>query len=133
MSGNRPIQITIGPGELLDRLTILKLKAGRLADVGARARAQAQLEEVRAVYARAIPPTAGLDGLLNSLADANTSLWELEDRIRELERNAEFGREFVQASRAICRTNDRRADLKKQIDILLGSPPMDEKHYGIRS
>jgi hypothetical protein len=66
-----------------------------------------------------------MDGLL----DANTKLWDIEDDIRRCERDKSFGEEFIALARSVYITNDRRADLKKQINILLDSALVEEKSY----
>ena len=118
-------------GELLDKLTILELKAARLSDPAALANvrrelaALAPLEDVVAAEPR-------LPALRAALAEVNAALWDIEDRIRDLEASSDFGAEFVELARAVYRQNDRRAALKREISLALGSDLIEEKSYGAR-
>jgi len=57
-------------------------------------------------------------------------LWSVEDQLRDCERQQDFGEEFIRLARAVYRTNDERAAVKKQINILCGSQIINEKSYG---
>jgi hypothetical protein len=63
------------------------------------------------------------------LRDVNTRLWEIEDEIRDCERLQDFGPKFVALARAVYRTNDRRSEIKREINLLLGSSLIEEKSY----
>ena len=79
--------------------------------------------------AEAFPDSGELKRLQAALAQANEGLWDIEDAIRACEAEADFGPRFVSLARAVYRTNDRRAALKKEIDLLLGSSLVEEKSY----
>lgn len=122
------IQVNISPGELLDKLTILEIKAERIED-------PAKLDNVgreRAVLESAaehIEGSAGVPALKRELKAVNERLWDIEDEIRDHERDQNFGATFVELARAVYVTNDKRAALKKQINELLGSDIVEEKSY----
>jgi hypothetical protein len=59
----------------------------------------------------------------------NEALWDIEDRIRDCERDQNFGPEFVELARSVYRTNDRRSALKRQINDIAGSAIVEEKSY----
>ena len=76
-----------------------------------------------------IPQSAELDALWGQLFAINADLWVIEDDIRDCEMAKDFGEEFIRLARAVYITNDRRADVKKQINLLLGSNLIEEKSY----
>ena len=123
------IEVPVAPGELLDKITILKLKAVRIDDPEKRAnvtRELALLEEIRAAQ---VPVTAEVARLEAELHEVNDALWLIEDEIRDHELRSDFGPRFVELARSVYRTNDRRAELKRAINIALGSAIVEEKSY----
>lgn len=124
-----PILVPIAPGELVDKITILALKLERIPDAGKRLNVQQELELLRTEQARHVPATAELKELEARLKDINGRIWELEDTIRECERSKDFGAVFLATARDIYRTNDRRAATKREINLLLKSPIVEEKSY----
>lgn len=124
------LQVPVSVGELIDKITILTIKARRMNDPGRLAnvlREHAALE--------AVAQASGLRGrhyvadLESSLLQTNEALWEIEDAIRDCERRGEFGEEFIELARSVYRTNDQRADLKRQINLACGSLYLEEKSY----
>ena len=125
----RPIRVEIAPGELIDKITILEIKAERIADTGKRDTVLVELKTLADARAAAIPPDREVDRLTVELKAVNEALWEIEDRIRDCDRDGEFGPRFVELARAVYRTNDRRAELKRAINLHLGSRLVEEKSY----
>jgi len=145
--------VPVSAGELLDKLTILQIKARRIGDPAKRANVAVELAALEAVaagaglVARALPgevetfsadglvgvePASGLAGLAAATAElvaVNGELWHIEDRIRDCERAGDFGPGFVELARAVYRTNDRRAALKALINQICGSQLVEEKSY----
>jgi hypothetical protein len=115
-------------GELIDKLTILELKAARLSDPAALANVRRELAALAPLEAAA-GADARLPALRAALMGVNAALWDIEDRIREREAAADFGAAFVELARAVYRQNDRRAALKRQISLALGSDLIEEKSY----
>ncbi|MGD9915837.1 MAG: DUF6165 family protein [Rhizobiaceae bacterium] len=125
----KPIMVEIAPGELLDKISILEIKNERITDAAKRANVRIELDLLCAARDREITPSAALDSLYASLKRVNEALWEIEDGIRDEERDRRFGERFVELARSVYRTNDRRAALKREINTLLGSAIVEEKSY----
>jgi hypothetical protein len=138
MSPHPPL-VPVSWGELLDKISILEIKAERIADparranVGRELRALARARDEAAGFpGRPGGPAAapaGLDRLVAELRRVNETLWDVEDEIRLAERAGDFGPRFVALARSVYRTNDRRAALKRSINDLLGSRLVEEKSY----
>lgn len=118
----------ISPGELIDKITILEIKLERLADAAKLANVRYALEQLNGTRTT-LDGKAALAPLEAELKAVNARLWEIEDEIRDCERNADFGPAFVALARSVYRQNDRRAELKKAIDRLYGSAMTEEKSY----
>ncbi len=123
------IAIQISPGELVDRITILQIKAERIKDEAKLVHVRHELNLLVAVRDVEIKPTDKVAALSQELLQVNAELWTIEDDIREHEHRQDFGTPFIQLARSVYRKNDRRADLKKQINLLLDSTIMEEKSY----
>lgn len=124
----RMILAPVSVGELIDKITILEIKSEKISDPAARANVQRELEALQALRERESLPPAVLE-LVPALAAANRQLWEIEDALRGLEREGRFDADFVALARQVYGVNDRRAALKRQINILAGSAIVEEKHY----
>ena len=123
------VTIEVAPGELIDKITILQIKAERIADPAKLANVQVELETLVASRDAALQASADLDRLTAELREVNEHLWVIEDDIRDCERAGDFGARFVELARSVYRTNDVRAELKRQINVLLGSRLVEEKSY----
>ncbi|RMF33151.1 MAG: hypothetical protein D6754_17425 [Alphaproteobacteria bacterium] len=123
------ILIPVSPGELVDKITILRIKAARVGDAGKLANIRTELAALEAVARDAIPADAALEALTGQLQAVNERLWEIEDAIRDCERRGDFGPAFISLARAVYRTNDRRAAIKREINERLGSAIVEEKSY----
>jgi len=122
------VSIAVSPGELLDRITILRIKADRLTDPEARARANAQLGTCNEA-SRSLRISDTVNELSTQLHEINQALWDTENEVRRHEREQDFSSSFVEHARSIYRLNDRRAHIKKCIDEELGSSLTEEKSY----
>ncbi len=127
--GAESIRVELSPGELVDKITILEIKAARITDPAQLANVRFELGVLDAVQGEAIPASAQLDRLTTDLRAVNTRLWDIEDEIRDCERNENFGDRFIKLARAVYHTNDRRADIKRRINDLLGARIVEEKSY----
>lgn len=117
-------------GDVVDKVTILRIKATRLRDPGALAAVHEELRTLEAAWSAAdLPPMEAL-ARYTELADVNLALWEVEDALRDHERRQDFGGAFVAAARSVYRLNDRRAALKRAINEALGSRLVEHKSYG---
>ena len=127
--GVESIRVELSPGELVDKITILEIKAARIADPAKLANVRFELGVLDAVRREAIMAAAELDRLTTDLRAVNTRLWDIEDEIRDCERDGNFGDRFIKLARAVYHTNDRRADIKRHINDLLGARIVEEKSY----
>ena len=127
--GAMQITVPIAPGELIDRITILEIKAARIHDRDKLRNVRTELALLRQRRDGALGPCATLAALTADLKAVNETLWETEDRIRECERAGDFGAVFIEQARAVYRTNDRRAALKRRINEITGSALIEEKSY----
>ncbi|MGF1612307.1 MAG: DUF6165 family protein [Kiloniellales bacterium] len=125
----RLIEVAVSPGELIDKISILEIKAERITDPDKLRNVVHALDILRAARAGAMPQSAELARLETELKRANEALWEIEDALRACEAAKDFGPHFVELARSVYLTNDRRAATKKQIDLLFGSALTDEKSY----
>lgn len=122
--------VEVGGGELIDKITILQIKAERIGDAEKLANVRHELAMLEAARSGHIIPSEALSELTESLKQVNESLWEIEDAIRACEAAQDFGDRFITLARSVYKTNDRRAALKKQINELTGSAVVEEKSYG---
>jgi tetratricopeptide (TPR) repeat protein len=125
----RTVHIEVSVGELLDKLTILQIKAQRLTDPRKQANVAAELAHLTDIYEREIPLDSAGRRLLAELRAVNEALWQIEEDLRACERQQDFGPRFVDLARAVYRHNDQRAALKRQLNDLLGSRFREEKSY----
>lgn len=115
-------------GDVLDRITILEIKRARV-PAERRANVAAELVALTETWIGAGLPAAAAVPEYGELVAVNTALWEVEDRLRAAEANADFGPAFVADARAVYRTNDRRAALKRAVNERFGSQLQEEKHH----
>ena len=120
------ILVPVSPGELIDKITILRLKADNIGDPAKRANVARELEALEAIP---LPDHPDLLALTDELHGINARLWQIEDDIRDCDARGEFGEEFVALAQAVYRTNDRRAVVKREINLALGSTLIEEKSY----
>jgi hypothetical protein len=121
-------RIRISWGELIDRITILEIKLVNARNAQQREAVSAQLAE-HAPFAAAITAKAEIAALKAQIASVNRKLWDVEDRLRALEREGRFDPEFVELARSVYKTNDERARLKREIDETLRSDLVEVKIY----
>jgi len=123
------LSVPIGPGELVDKITILEIKSERLASTEKLANVRVELAALIAARDAAIAASEVLGQLTTALKKVNEALWQIEDEIRECERGGDFGERFIELARAVYHSNDERAAIKRQINELLGSMIVEEKSY----
>ena len=126
---NDTLQVPIAPGELLDKISILQIKAERITDPTALSNVLHELELLDKLWLKNNRETNEITSLREQLKQINERLWQIEDDIRECERNRDFGEIFIELARAVYITNDQRAAIKKQINQRLGSVIVEEKSY----
>jgi hypothetical protein len=122
------LKIEVAPGELIDKITILEIKLVRMRDEGKLSNVQREYAILSRV-ADVVLANPELTTLRSELKSINERLWQIEDDIRERERRQDFGPEFIRLARAVYRTNDERARVKREINRLLNSTFVEEKAY----
>ena len=120
--------VEVSAGELFDKLTILHIKAERISDREKLSNVKREIEALTKVSAD-IEAFPALGELQQQLKEANERLWVIEDSIREHEQRRDFGPRFIELARAVYLTNDHRARLKREINMLLKSRLVEEKSY----
>ena len=124
-----PLLVPISVGELLDKISILEIKAEAITDPAKHANVMQELAALDAVRGRKVAELPELAALYAELQAVNRRLWRTEDDIRAVERAGQFDESFIQLARGIYRNNDRRAVLKRRINELTGSEIVEEKSY----
>jgi prefoldin subunit 5 len=123
------ILIPISPGELLDKITILQIKAERIADPVKVANVKTELDMLSKVWSETVEVDSEITTLTAELRSVNEALWKIEDDIRDEERGKRFGERFIELARAVYVTNDERANAKKKVNLHLNSSIVEEKSY----
>lgn len=123
------ILVPTAPGELIDKLTILRLKSEKITDPAKLSNVRHEMDALSAIAATKVPQSTELSKLWDELYGINSDLWDIEDDIRVCESRSDFGPGFVALARAVYVTNDERARVKKAINLLLGSQIIEEKSY----
>jgi hypothetical protein len=125
----KTILVETAPGELIDKITILELKRQFVRDKAKLANVEYELQLLSRTLGAAVAKSAELQRLTAELKAVNASLWQIEDDIRDCERCQDFGPRFIALARSVYHENDKRAALKRQINVLLGSQIVEEKSY----
>jgi len=123
------IRAPIAVGELIDKITILEIKAERIADAAKKQNVKNELAQLNAIKRDAGLDTPAMTPFARDLKQLNAALWDIEDEIRELESRKEFGPRFIELARSVYQTNDRRARTKNAINAAFGSEIVEEKSY----
>ena len=124
----KDILVPISPGELLDKITILRIKAARMRDAAKLANVRLELDLLVGTWREACG-AADLAAEERELQGVNERLWDIEDRIRAKEAARSFDAEFIELARSVYIQNDERAAVKKRINVALGSRLVEEKSY----
>jgi len=132
------LQIEVPPGELIDKLTIIQIKANKIKDQEKLASIMADLRQLTEVVDKLAEWCEGnnqiekwhaLTPLTVNLRHLNAKIWDIEDKIRALEKAKDFGPEFIETARSVYYTNDARAAVKRQINELFDTDIKEEKSY----
>ncbi len=119
----------IGVGELIDKITILEIKSDRINDPEKLKNVVYELSILTATRDKHLERDDKLGELTEQLKMINATLWDIEDEIRACEAKKEFGQIFIELARSVYLTNDKRAALKKEINVLMGANIVEEKSY----
>jgi len=129
MPAMNDLLVPISPGELLDKITILRIKAARITDPSKMANVRLELGLLEKTWQQSGCAGACPQADERALHAVNERLWDIEDRIRDKELVKTFDREFIELARAVYVSNDERAAIKKRINLQLGSRIVEEKSY----
>ena len=120
------MKIEVSNGEIIDKLTIIQIKLERIID-------DAKLLNIKKEYDELLTVSSSIlrtdDPLYLDLYGINCELWDIEDHIRDLERKKDFGEDFISTARAVYIKNDKRSELKREINIRTSSGFIEEKSY----
>lgn len=120
------MKIEVSDGEIIDKLTILQIKLERIKDEAKQTNLMKEFSELSKVTKTIISTS---DVLYISLYEVNCELWDIEDHIRDLERRKDFGDDFIATARAVYIKNDKRSEIKREINIRTSSGLIEEKSY----
>jgi hypothetical protein len=123
------IKVPISPGELLDKVTILRIKSQRMSDPVKVSNVRLELRALEETWSASAYASIDIDADLRALLAVNERLWVIEDDIRDKERAQSFDAEFIRLARAVYFENDERAAIKRRINTTLGSSIIEEKSY----
>jgi hypothetical protein len=123
------VRVPISPGELLDKITILRIKSTRMTDPEKLANVRTELQALEETWRGSPYAKTGIEADVNALLEVNERLWVIEDDIRDKERAKAFDDEFIRLARAVYFENDERAAIKRRINLQLGSSIVEEKSY----
>lgn len=129
MAHMKDILVPISPGELLDKITILRIKVARIVDAAKLANVRLELELLEKIWKDSGCAAFDVGRDERALQEVNERLWDVEDLIRDKEAKQTFDREFIELARAVYVSNDERAAIKKRINVQLGSRLVEEKSY----
>ncbi len=120
------MKIEVSNGEIIDKLTIIQIKLERIKD-------KVKLSNLEKEYNQLVADASSIistsDPLYISLYEVNCTLWDIEDHIRDLERKKDFGSDFISTARAVYIQNDKRSEIKREINIRTSSGLIEEKSY----
>ena len=125
------ISVPVSVGELLDKLTILEIKAERIGDPAKLENVERELQLLRSTWEQHDLSQNDLGSLPEELRTVNEKLWVIEDDIRQKELDHSFDEQFIQLARSVYLENDRRASIKRQISEMTGSDLVEEKQHPV--
>ena len=123
------IKVDVSVGEFLDKVTILEIKSERIKDKAKLANINKELKLMQDIWAKSEFAKADISDEMSRLKAINEKLWKIEDDIRDKERDRCFDQGFIDLARAVYYENDVRADIKKELNLKLGSGLIEEKSY----
>jgi len=125
----KSMKVEISIGEFLDKLTILQIKSERITDPEKLKSIHKELALLQDTWKHSPHAGINLDAEIADLKKINESLWEIEDDIRDKEREKTFDQKFIELARSVYISNDKRAAIKRTINMKAGSELMEEKSY----
>ncbi len=123
------VAVEISFGDLIDKITILEIKADAVQDAASRGNVLHELALLQRRREQVLPDTPRLDLLQEELSAINRRLWAIEDRLRSKERQQQFDQEFIDLARGVYRNNDQRSQIKQTINEEFQSAVVEEKIF----
>lgn len=123
------IKVELAYGELLDKMTILQIKSERITDESKLSNVNKELNLLNALWKSDEKSSVDIASEFTALKEINEKIWDIEDGIRDKERVKEFDQEFIELARSVYFSNDKRAEIKRAINMKLGSELIEEKSY----
>ena len=118
--------VPVSIGELVDKITILEIKQIHMTGI----KQKNVAKELKLLKSLIQDKNLEIDtNLINNLKEVNKNLWKIEDSIRIKEKNQEFDKEFIELARSVYKENDKRASIKKEINLQYHSELVEEKSY----
>jgi hypothetical protein len=122
-------QVPLSWGDLIDKITILELKSARIPQGAARSNSLKELDMLLEIAGPLLAERTDVAEVKHRLSLINGKLWDIEDRLRRAEAAKAFDEEFITLARSVYMTNDERARLKREINVMTSSALIEEKHY----
>ena len=123
------IKVELSVGELLDKISILQIKTERIVNRSKLENINKELNALMSLWIDSIYSNNNIESEINDLKAINEELWDIEDKIRDKERNQVFDKGFIELARSVYIKNDRRAEIKRIINSKTGSELIEEKSY----
>ena len=123
------IKVPVSPGELLDKITILRIKSQRMSDPVKLSNVRLELRALEQTWSASAYAKIDVEADVGALLAVNERLWVIEDEVRDKERAQAFDAQFIRLARAVYFENDERAAIKRRINTILGSSILEEKSY----
>jgi hypothetical protein len=123
------IKVDLAYGELLDKITILQIKSERITDKDKLVNVNKELVLLNDLWQSDEKFSVDITNEFAALKDINEKIWDIEDGIRDKEREKQFDEKFIELARSVYFSNDKRAEIKREINMKLGSALLEEKSY----
>ena len=123
------LKVPISLGELIDKITILRIKSNKINSNEAQKNIRSELEKLEHILNTKISINNNLKNFEIKLSKINQTLWDIEDQLREKEREKKFDKKFISLARMVYYKNDERAKIKRMLNISFGSELIEEKSY----
>lgn len=125
------IEIPISCGELVDKLTILEIKGKLITESDKLYEVKKEFKKLSVTFKILLESNPLVQKYYDELLFINTELWQIEDEIRECEKNNDFGNNFIKLARSVYKTNDQRFHLKNDVNKLFNSNIKEQKSYKV--
>ena len=123
------IRVDISCGELVDKLSILEIKKQNISEEQKLFEINKEFRILNEIYETLKKENKNLETYYMQLLEVNSSLWEIEDKIRKLESESNFHKEFIELARSVYINNDKRFEIKNNINVLFNSEIKEQKSY----